>query len=132
MVAAVKEESPSTETWVGLLPHSGEPKQIKGFVGIKDLDGIGLDIYGGLPEREELIRQAFAYVRSHGKKAGVCECWWEDMFVRRQFESPANEQKEADWLSASTNSPWKRGRLAVSCHSSATGLSRLSRCLRRD
>jgi hypothetical protein len=104
LATAVKAASPTTETWVAILPTDPVDRAVgeNGLLSIADVDGVGLDVYGNEDPCtwSTAWKQAFAEIIAAGKKTGLTETWWEDLYAEHQFDEPSNAPLEGDWLRA--------------------------------
>ena len=93
----VKIYSPNTKTWVDILPKKLKERNILTKAITTGIDGVGFDLY----DRTDILSTVQTYankVKGAGKKCGITETWWNDIYANPNLDSPSNAQLEADWL----------------------------------
>ena len=97
--STAKAISPSTETWVDLVPQDPfDAGLVSALGGISDLDGIGLDLYGSVAPPSVTTRMAQT-IHDFGKLGGLTETWAYDLYGDPATDVPSNLPAETAWLS---------------------------------
>ncbi len=100
LVAEASKYSPSSSTWVDLVPQSGlDIGLVQTLVGISGLNGIGMDLYG--QSNEPSVENHLGAIANAGKSWGLSETWWGPLFADPSLDAKQNEAQMASWFSQS-------------------------------
>lgn len=97
---AVKAVNSSIQTWVDVLPTTSfDYSFAQQIAGKSVINGIGYDLYDHSSSLSSVSTSA-AYARLFGKKTGMTETWWQDIYAKPQYDNETNLGAEADWINS--------------------------------